>query len=334
MSALGRRLVTIPSYLLLFLFTLAALPVLLPLSLAIDLARGSPSAIARSLLFFTWYLGCELAGITASFALWCARLFRPGISRPRWLDWHYRLQAWWALSLMRGAQRCFDTRFEIKGDGELGRGPFILFIRHVSTADTLLVAVFLSARHGFRFRYVLKRALLWDPCLDIVGNRLPNHFVDRLSTHSTRAVSSVRNLAEGLGPDEGVLIYPEGTRFTEAKRARTIEKLEERDASLAGHARALQNVLPPRLGGSLALLGEVAGADAVFCALTGFEGIRSPAEFLGGGLVRKTVRVSFWKIPGSEVPQDREGQIDWLFAQWRRLDDWVGENQWTEAPRR
>jgi 1-acyl-sn-glycerol-3-phosphate acyltransferase len=331
MSALGRRLVTIPTYAVLFVSAVAALPFVLPLAFVTDVARGSPSAIARSLLFFTWYLGCELAGIGASFTLWCARLLRPGISRTRWLDWHYRLQAWWAQSLIRGAQRCFDTRLEIKGDGDLGQGPFILFSRHVSTADTLLVAVFLSARHGLRFRYVLKRELLWDPCLDIVGNRLPNYFVDRASTDSEREVSGVRKLAEGLGPDEGVLIYPEGTRFTEARRARIIEKLAERDASLAGHARALRNVLPPRLGGSLALLEHGAGADVVFCAHEGFEGIRSLAEFLAGGLVRKTVRVAFWKIPGPEVPQDREGQTDWLFAQWRRLDDWVGENRKTEA---
>jgi len=331
MSTLGRRLVTIPSYVLLFLFALAALPVLLPLALFVDLARGSPSAIARSLLFFTWYLGCELAGIGASFAFWCARLFRPGISHARWLDWHYRLQAWWALSLVRGAQRCFETRFDIKGDEELGRGPFILFVRHVSTADTLLVAAFLSARHGLRFRYVLKRELLWDPCLDIVGNRLPNYFVDRFSTDSRREVSGLRKLAEGLGPDEGVLIYPEGTRFTEAKRARIIEKLSERDALLAGQARALRNVLPFRLGGSLALLGQAPGADVIFCGHTGFEGTRSLAEFLGGGLVRETVRVAFWKLPGSEVPRDRQGQIDWLFAQWRRLDGWVSENGEREA---
>ena len=30
-----------------------------------------------------------------------------------------------------------------------------------------------------RPRYVLKDDLLIDPCLDIVGNRLPNHFLDR-----------------------------------------------------------------------------------------------------------------------------------------------------------
>jgi len=31
---------------------------------------------------------------------------------------------------------------------------------------------------------VLKRELLADPCLDIVGNRLPNHFLDRHATDS------------------------------------------------------------------------------------------------------------------------------------------------------
>ena len=38
---------------------------------------------------------------------------------------------------------------------------------------------YVSRRYHLRLRYVLKRELLWDPCLDIVGQRVPNIFVDR-----------------------------------------------------------------------------------------------------------------------------------------------------------
>ena len=59
-------------------------------------------------------------------------------------------------------------------------------------------------------------------------------------------------LMENLGPRDGVIIYPEGTRFTEAKRERIIEELARNGESyLCEKARMLTNVLPPRLGGPL-----------------------------------------------------------------------------------
>jgi hypothetical protein len=53
---------------------------------------------------------------------------------------------------------------------DLEPGPMLLFIRRAGA--TVLPAVFLSGRDGLGQRYVLERELPWDPCLDIVGNRL------------------------------------------------------------------------------------------------------------------------------------------------------------------
>ena len=108
-----------------------------------------------------------------------------------------------------------------------------------------------------RLRYVLKRELLWDPCLDIVGHRLPNCFIERGAKISAPEIERIRGLAQDLGPTDGVLIYPEGTRFTPERREAVLARIEARgDTALLERARALQNVLPPRLGGSLALLEE------------------------------------------------------------------------------
>ena len=67
--------------------------------------------------------------------------------------------------------------------------------------------VFYAIPFGVRLRYVLKKELLFDPCLDIVGNRLPNYFVDRGGQDSERARRGVAELVRDLGPDEGALIY-------------------------------------------------------------------------------------------------------------------------------
>src|SRR5262249_52808520 len=156
-----------------------------------------------------------------------------------------------------------------------------VFLRHASVADTLLPAVFIANPNGLKLRYVLKHELLLDPCLDIVGNRLPNSFVRRSSGDSYRVLELMRN----LGPRDGVIIYPEGTRFSYAKREAIIAQLESKGESyLCAKARMLKHVLPPRLGGPLNLLDHNESADAVFCAHCGFDGVVDLRDFLKGSL--------------------------------------------------
>lgn len=319
-----RRLVIIPLYILSLILLVCTLPVIIPVAACVDLARRTPWAALRSIGFFACYLGCEVIGVAASFILWVIGRLAWRVPDERYLDWHFRLQSWWARALLRGAAVIFQMRYEVEGDDDLGGGPILLFIRHASVGDTVIPAVFVSHRHGIRLRYVLKRELLWDPCLDIVGNRLPNYFVDRKSEDSAREVAEVRRLAADVGAGEGVLIYPEGTRFTEAKRRRILERIGNRgEPVLAARARALRNVLPPRLGGALGLLEERPDADIVFCAHVGFDRATRFSTFMNGGLVNVTVRVVFWRVPAADVPAERDARIHWLMDQWDRVDAWI-----------
>lgn len=126
----------------------------------------------------------------------------------------------------------FGIRIEVMGGGEAVPGPVIVLVRHASIVDNLLSANLIARPHRIRLRYVLKRELLADPCLDVAGRRLPNYFVRR-GTGEARELERVRALANGLGSDEGVLICPEGTRFTPERRARAIGRIAERDPQLA-----------------------------------------------------------------------------------------------------
>ena len=263
-------------------------------------------------------------GLVAAFGIWLwGRAARPGPERYHRAN--VALKCWWAVGLLKGAELLFGLRVQVE-EASSSAGPVLLFMRHASTADTILTSALLSARHGVDFRHVIKRELLWDPCLDVMGNRIPNCFVDRSSTDSAREIAGVQALARGLGPRDGVLIYPEGTRFTPEKRARVLARLEAQgDAALAARARALTHVLPPRLGGPLGLLDAAPGVDVLFCAHVGFEGIQSFHEFLRGGLVNRTVEVAYWRVPASEILHDRDARIDWLFDEWARVDTWVRE---------
>jgi hypothetical protein len=35
----------------------------------------------------------------------------------------------------------------------------------------------------------------------------------------------------------------------------------------------------------------------------------------------------WWLVPAAEVPAGEEERIDWLFAWWARIDDWIDERQ-------
>jgi 1-acyl-sn-glycerol-3-phosphate acyltransferase len=317
-----RRAVTIPGVCLAAALVLASLPVSLPLAATLDLVRRSRFAAVRTLLAGVHYLACEVVGLAASGLLWLAvRVGRAG--RARSDAWHYRLQAAWADALFAGVRRLFGLAIALEGD-DPGRGPLVVFMRHASLADTLLPAVLLSRRHGLHLRYVMKRELLFDPCLDVVGQRLPNVFVRRDSEQGAREIAAVEALARGLGPGEGVLIYPEGTRFSPARRERRLERIAESgNAARLERARRLRHVLPPRTGGPLALLDAAPDADVLVVAHVGLEGVTHFRNAWRGELIGRRIRVVFWRVPRSTIPAGREARVEWLQGLWERVDAWI-----------
>jgi len=318
-----RRLITVPAYLAIWSLWLVAAPLWIPLAAAADLIRKSNWVAIRSGAAVATYLTCEVIGIASSGVLWLWR----GMGRidlERWIDLHFRLEAWWGATIFRAIILLFGLRVEVEGEEMLADGPYLLLVRHASAGDTLLASMFVGQAHGIRLRYVLKRELLWDPCLDIVGNRLPNVFVDRSSDDSAGEVRRIQELANDLGPRDGILIYPEGSRFSPAKRSRAIHRFEQRgDTALFDYARTLTHVLPPRPGGTLGLLDAAPEADIVICAHTGFEGAASLAEIWNGALLNKVIHVQFRRIPRNKIPLDRDARADWIFNEWKEVSNYV-----------
>ncbi len=331
---LRRRLITVPGYTLAWFLWLGAAPLWLALAILVDGVRRSHGVALRSAALVTVYLSCEILGMVAAGALWIWK----GVSRPdteRWTDIHFRLEAWWGTTLFRAVVRLFGLSVEVEGDADLGRGPYLLLLRHASSGDTLLASALVSKPHGLRLRYVLKQELLWDPCLDIVGHRLPNAFVDRFADDSVREVRRVQDLARDLGPRDGILIYPEGTRFSQAKRSRVIDRFEQNgDAKMLEYARSLALVLPPRPGGTIGLLEAAPEADVIICAHTGFEGAASLAQIWKGALVNRAIRVHFRRISRSQIPTGRDARIAWILEEWQRVDAWVERQKLRDLEKR
>jgi len=295
--------------------TLCLLPVWLLLAGFVDGVSDHRLPRVRVVAFFALYLACELGGVAAAAGIW---LTRRNASRAAWRESNAALQRRWTSALMSGTVWIFGMRVTIEGGHLATRGPFLLFVRHTSAADTVLAAALVANPHRVLLRYVLKRELLWDPCLDIVGQRLRNAFVQRGGKNRLAEVAAVVALTEDLGPADGVLIYPEGTRFSPSKLTAARERLVDRP-ELARLAAGFRHVLPPRLGGPLALMER--GLDVVFLDHSGFEGSASFSTFWRGHLIGKTIRVRLRRVPATDIPP--AGRDRWLFEQWQEADAWV-----------
>ncbi|NLH50506.1 MAG: hypothetical protein GX444_18175 [Myxococcales bacterium] len=303
---------------------MATLPLTIPLAAVHDLIGRSRWAVVRCLLYLFLYLWCESVGILACFVIWLFSGRWLGIGKTGFVEANYALQRWWARTLYHGALRIFRIEVSVEAPEDVNEGPFILFIRHASLPDVILPSALFIIPHAMRIRHIMKSELLWDPCLDIVGHRVPNCFVRRGSGESTREIEKIQRLMEDLSPRDGVMIYPEGTRFTMQKLQRALQRLKSKnDADLFKRASSFRHVLPPRLGGSLALLEANRGAAAVFCAQVGFESAGKASHLLSGSLIGSTIRVHLWKVPFAEIPTDREKRIGWLYSQWLKVDDWI-----------
>ena len=307
-SAFARRIRTFP----LIWFGAAGMillgPVLLVLTLLLDIPHPRRLPRTRFLLFLALYLCAEAVGSIVALTM--------GGDPAR----NYALQRRWAAALGEGGlQSLYGVKVEVEGAASLVDGPYLLLLRHAALPDTLLPMLHAAIPHRLRPRYVLKRELLYDPCLDIVGNRLPNVFVSREGGDAAGRAAIVR-LAAGMGAGDFAVIYPEGTRATPEKRARVLATLDGEQRAWAERLRVL---LPPRPGGVLALLEGATTADVVFCAHAGLESVTTMADLWRGTLWRSTWRVRYWRVPRAEIPDDAAGRTAWLRAWWERLDAWV-----------
>ncbi len=314
-------------YLVLFVVVLATLPVTLPAMVLVDVARGSRQlAGTRMLLFAVVLLNFEAGGIALA-AVSALRRVGGGRTDAEYAEDNFRIQMWFGGSQFWWAKRVFGWTVELQNEAALDGGPYVLLPRHVSVGDTLIWPAIVSGRHGVDVHYVVKDELMLDPTLGIVGQRGRHVFVKRDGSDTERQIAAVAALASSdLGERDALLIYPEGTRHTEAKRARIIAKLRASgNVARMTEAEALTHVLPPRMGGPLAILTRAKDADVILAPHAGFEGAAKLKDVWRGDVIGRRIAIGFRRIPAAEVPRDPEGAAAWLREQWRWMDAWVAE---------
>jgi 1-acyl-sn-glycerol-3-phosphate acyltransferase len=301
------------------LFLVAAVVV----DLVLWIARRKHWMGVRMVLIGWWFLFAEVRAMAALIWIYASTggpLGRGSTRRRRLI---YGLRIHWCRSHLGGVKKLFNMKLEVEGLEQAGPGPVFIFSRHTSIIDNTLPDALVGHAHHIGIRVVLKREIAAIPVIDIGGRWIPTNFVRRGSGETAAEVANVRGIAQDLGREEAVLIYPEGTRHTPAKLARAQEIVAERRPDLVTLATKLRHVLPPRLGGPLALIDAAPHVDVLFCAHVGLDGFAYVKDIWRGGLVGNTIKVCFWRIPAAEIPRDEAGRTAWLYEQWQRVDDWV-----------
>lgn len=316
-----RRLLTISLYVTAWILLTLLAPAWAVAGAIVGMVRRR-SFVTLRLLVFAWvFFGTAIVALlrlTMAFTLLRAK--------PDELTTHlFELQRWWSTTLLQSASRILRLQIEVENVEAAIPGPSILLVRHASILDTLLTSVYVQAPTHWHVRYILKQELLFDPCLDIVGNALPNYFVDRTGNRQ-REFEGIRKLVEDLGRD-GVLIYPEGTRFSPSKLAHSQRRARKQNPGLTQAIDALTDVLPPRPGGVLTLLEALPGVDCVLFAHCGLEGLEKVKDVLSGSIIGAVVRGRLWRVPRSEIPDTDRERIRWLFEQWAVVNAYVKSSE-------
>ncbi|HNK44381.1 MAG TPA: 1-acyl-sn-glycerol-3-phosphate acyltransferase [Pseudomonadota bacterium] len=323
-----RRLVTIPLFYLVGTLIVVLLPLLALAGLVTAAFERHPFARLRFIFFLAGYFGGEMLFLFLLFLQWVFLLgFLPG-SQVRLAHAAESLSNAWGRVLYQLGVWSFDLRLSFDGLEQLEKpGPLLVLLRHASLGDTPLAPTYLGSRYGFRLRYIVKRELINDPVFDVIGGRLGSCFVRRGSKNSGREIESVCAQLEHLSPRDAVILYPEGTRYTDAKRLQVMAKLERDNPALYARVSQLSHVMPPQLGGAVELLCRNPSADVLIVEHVGYEVAATFGDLVDGRALHQRIEVRFRRIPFAEVPKDREEIISWLLEQWTQMDQWVGQRK-------
>jgi 1-acyl-sn-glycerol-3-phosphate acyltransferase len=169
---------------------------------------------------------------------------------------------------------------------------------------------------------VFKDTLAIDPAIDLMGHRLPHAILD--TSDPPECEERIRTVTAELEPRGVLVLFPEGGNFTLERRRNAIRRLWRKGRRReAAAAQDMSHMLPPHPTGALAALSGDPDADVIFAAHTGLGLAAFPRQLWQHTPIGETLRTRMWLAPAAERPQDPDAQVRWLYAWWKRLDEWI-----------
>ncbi|MGE5289041.1 MAG: 1-acyl-sn-glycerol-3-phosphate acyltransferase [Micromonosporaceae bacterium] len=326
-----RRAITIPALVVLTAVGAAVLTVVVVVTGPVSLCLRGRWRAVRLACFFVTYLALEIAALARALTVWARHVpaFRGDASR--YHDVNFRLIEEFLARLYGAARRLFGLRVEVVASQQAIREaapaalsrPAIVLSRHAGPGDSFLLVYALLAYAGRRPFVVLKHTLAFDPWIDVLLGRVPHRFI-RPDGANDGAAQAIRDLATHLSERDALVIFPEGGNFTADRRRGAIRRLWRRgQRGRARQAARLGHVLPPRPAGARCAMDAVPDADLIVVAHTGLDHLDSATAVWRGIPLERPLRVTWWRVPASDVPTSQDGRTDWLYDQWARVDAWI-----------
>jgi 1-acyl-sn-glycerol-3-phosphate acyltransferase len=328
-----RRPITVTVWLVMSVVCLALSPLLLALAALVSAVTGRPQALIFARLVVT-YFALELSTLIACATLWLASGGGLLIGTQRFQLLHYRLLRWFVHGFAQRWLALLDIRVAAEGSTEACRalesdGPLLFFSRHAGPGDTILLIDRLLTRFDRLPSVVFKQRVALDPCVDLIGHRLPHAVLD--TSEKEECEARIEEVAAGLGRRGVLVLFPEGGNFTPERRRRAIRKLWRTGRQVeAAKAELMSHVLPPRPTGALAALRGNPEADVIFGAHSGLGVAAFPSEIWHEPPLGKTFNTRMWLSPAAERPIDPDARVAWIYEWWKRLDKWIDDEE-TEA---
>jgi 1-acyl-sn-glycerol-3-phosphate acyltransferase len=283
------------------------------------------------------HLTLESVALVELFGLWIASGLGWRLRSPFFERIHYDIAQAYLVVFFREARRVLRLKIETVGPApDAGPGqPLLVFCRHAGPGDSFTLMYALMHWYGREPRVVLKETLAWDPMVGVLLHRLPSRLISARPDPGRDVETEVGELARDLDANDAFVIFPEGGNFTPARRERAIKRLQRLGLHrMAERAEQMIHVLAPRPGGVLAALDAAPEADVLLVAHTGLDHVVSIADVWHSLPMDKRLLMGWWRIPREEIPEDREGRIEWLFEWWTRVDEWIDDNRPVELSRR
>lgn len=325
-----RRLVIAPLVVGLTVLLWLTLPLWLLGAAALSPVLPGRLRVLRILWVAVVYVTCEAILLVVMLGLWIASGFGRRLRTPYFEGIHYDLVQGTMWVFFREAKRVLRLTIETEGPtpaAHPGR-PILVCCRHAGPGDSFVLIHTLMAWFDREPRVVLKDTLAWDPAIDVLLNRIPARFITPNPVDGDRLEDQIASLATGLDENDAFVIFPEGGNFTPQRRQKAIDRLRRLGMErMAQRAERMIHVLAPRPGGFLAALDAAPEADVVLVAHTGLDHLVRVGDIWRELPMDKRIIMRWWQVPRDEIPSGRDDRIDWLFAWWERIDEWIVENR-------
>lgn len=128
-----------------------------------------------------------------------------------------------------------------------------------------------------------------------------------------------------MATGDALLIFPEGRNVSPAHRRRAIERLRRAGREQAARrAERIVHLMPPRARGVQAALAARHDLDVVMAAHAGLDHLHTVPQLWRAVTGEKTLHLAWRSVPAACVPKDLRALAGWVFAEWERMDAWVG----------